>query len=475
MRFSLPAGPQRFLRRIDRLLPVLFVLSLAVVCLTVGAYVAEFNVPWYQKTLKPSFRGLQAIYEESQPGQQLQGWTRSHGHGKGTTVHDQQLAYDGLTLYASFADGCAARLISMDGKVVHRWRLPFDKAWPNQEHVPTPVTEDRIHWWRVRVFPNGDLIANYAGIGDTPNGYGLVKIDRYSNIIWQYADCAHHDFDIDAKGQVYALVHSISDVAVRGAPHLRTPLLKDEIAVLSPDGKEIHRVSIFDAFAQSDFCGYVDAMKSDRKGDHTHANAIDVVTEEFAARHKYCSAGDVMVSLRNPGLLAILNLEQKKVVWAGRGTWERQHDCDPLANGNIMLFDNRGKKGTGGQSRVLEWNPDSGAIEWSYTGSGEQKFETITRGSQQLLPNGNVLITESNNGRILEVTRDQRIAWEFRNPSRLDTDARMVAVIFNAERYERDKLPFLTDGSLASSKPKSKSKSKSIRTASAPTSKSKVR
>ncbi len=87
-----------------------------------------------------------------------------------------------------------------------------------------------------------------------------------------------------------------------------------------------------------------------------------------------------------------------------------------------------------------------------------------------MLPNGNVLITESNNGRILEVTRDHKIVWECRNPSRLETDKRMVAVIFNAERYAIDSLPFVTPEALASAKApaiaKSKPRSKPVRIAS---------
>ncbi len=52
------------LRSIDRLLPVLFVVSLALISFIAGAYVAEFDVPWYQSSLKLSFQGLRAHEEE---------------------------------------------------------------------------------------------------------------------------------------------------------------------------------------------------------------------------------------------------------------------------------------------------------------------------------------------------------------------------------------------------------------------------
>ena len=41
---------------------------------------------------------------------------------------------------------------------------------------------------------------------------------------------------------------------------------------------------------------------------------------------------------------------------------------------------------------------------------------SLVRSCQQQLPNGNVLITESDRGRLLEVTRAGEIVWEYWNP-----------------------------------------------------------
>lgn len=454
-------------RLVDRALPVLFVISLIFVSFITGAFVAEYNVPWYQETLKPSFQGLRALGENRVLDQQVHGWTIARDAKAGVTVHNSQDSSPGMTLLASFDEGCAARLIAMDGSVVHRWRLPFREVWPDAEHVSTPVSDERIHWWRVRLLPNGDLLANYAGIADSPNGYGLVKIDKDSQVIWQHPDAIHHDFDIDDKGCIYALVHTIRKSKVKSAPHLRTPILEDHVVVLAPDGHELQRVSIFDAFARSKFRGYLDSMHSNSKGDHTHANTIDVVPPEFAKRSRFCSAGDIMISLRNPGVIAILNLESRKVVWAAKGTWHRQHDSDPLANGNVMLFDNLGKQSEGGRSRVIEWNPKTGAIEWSFSGTSAAPFESLVRSSQQLLPNGNVLVTESDYGRIIEVTRDKRIVWEYCNPSRAGKKKELVAVIFNAERYDASELTFLkrekSAETIADKSPSSKENTRSVK------------
>ena len=57
------------------------------------------------------------------------------------------------------------------------------------------------------------------------------------------------------------------------------------------------------------------------------------------------------------------------------------------------------------------------------------------RGDQQRLANGNTLITESEGGRLLEVTRDGEIVWEFINPVRND-DGSLVSVLGCGERID---------------------------------------
>lgn len=437
-----PTEPSRS-RWFDRAFFVLFLVSLSLCSLIAGASLAEFDLPIYQTTLKPAFLGLRAIEADRNDDWTLDGWYVARDKRSGVVAHEPSRCYDGLTLFTSLGKPSSAELIDMQGRVVHKWQLPFREAFPQSPHLRRAHPEDRIHWRRVKAFPNGDLLADYTGIADTPDGYGLVKVDRDSRLLWKYEHCAHHDFDLAPDGRIYTLVHHIRQERLAGAPQLRSPMLEDFVVELSPDGKELRRVPIFAALAASGFAPYLESMDSSERGDHTHANTIDVITPEYAAYHPYCQPGDVMISLRNPHLLAIVNLARGEVVWAARGIWERQHDCDPLPNGNIMLFDNKGRRAPGGRSRIIEWNPNTGAIEWQFAGTKKRPFESLARGSQQQLPSGNLLITESNNGRLLEVTREGQIVWEFINPDRFENHPERIAVVCSALRYRREELPFL--------------------------------
>ena len=128
-----------------------------------------------------------------------------------------------------------------------------------------------------------------------------------------------------------------------------------------------------------------------------------------------------------------------EIVWAMRGPWLRQHDPDLLANGNILLFDNQGHVGPGGITRVIEVDPRNQRIVWTYAGTPEEPFESEVRSSQARLPNGNTLITESDGGRIFEVTRPGQIVWNYVNPvrARREGDGQdVIPIVSWAERVD---------------------------------------
>ena len=115
------------------------------------------------------------------------------------------------------------------------------------------------------------------------------------------------------------------------------------------------------------------------------------------------------------------------------GMWKFQHDPVILENGNILIFDNLGNFGS---SRVLEVNPMTQEVVWKYGDTPAEEFVTVTCGGNQRLPNGNTLITESENGRAFEVTPAGRIVWEYRNPHRAGKNGELVATLFKVLRIE---------------------------------------
>jgi hypothetical protein len=148
----------------------------------------------------------------------------------------------------------------------------------------------------------------------------------------------------------------------------------------------------------------------------------------------------VLLSFREINTIAILDLESEAIVWAARGPWLRQHDPDLLANGNILLFDNQGHVGPGGITRVIEFDPATGRVEWSYAGTARERFESEVRSSQERLANGNTLITESDGGRLFEITPAGEVVWNFVNPVRGGAGGELVPIVAWAQRIDPDTL-----------------------------------
>ena len=124
----------------------------------------------------------------------------------------------------------------------------------------------------------------YVAAGNSPWGYGLVRIDKDSNLIWKYLGQVHHDIDVGDDGRIYALTHEIRHNAYQDFPQLAVPRIDDFVVVLSPDGEELQKVSIADALINSPYARLLTRVVWYTKGDYLHNNGIDVVEARGCGR-----------------------------------------------------------------------------------------------------------------------------------------------------------------------------------------------
>lgn len=422
---------------IDRLYPPILVLVLVFLAFLAGAFVV-FTKAFPYQTLSNAYKAGAAVYEQQtlyDSPFKTDLWQPARSNRAGVVVNDPLRAQNGLTLYTS-SHAQKAQLMGMNGEVVHEWSLPFSAVWDETADVKTPRPDEFILWEDVQLFPNGDLIALYAGIGDTPWGYGMVKMDKDSRVIWKYLQRVHHDVDVGPDGRLYTLTHAFRSDPVPSWDTFESPRLEDYAVVLSPDGREEKKVSVLKALLDSPYGRMMWRNQFNPYGDLTHANTIKLITPAMARVLPFARPGQVLLSLREIDALAVLDLETEKVVWAERGSWLAQHDPDVLPNGDLLLFDNAGNYGEGGASRIIQLDPKTREIVWSYAGTEDAPFESHIRAGQQRLANGNTFISESDGGRMIEVAPDGTIVWEFVNPVRGGEDNSMIPVINRAERID---------------------------------------
>jgi len=219
------------------------------------------------------------------------------------------------------------------------------------------------------------------------------------------------------------------------------PIMEDFVTVLAPDGTETKRVSVLKSLENSRYAPILNKLEYMlkgpliRKGDILHTNTIELLDGKLAYKSPAFRKGNVLISIRELDTICVVDLDTQSVVWALSGLWEKQHQPTVLKNGHILIFDN---KGNNGKSRIIEFDPFSQKILWTYTGTTDTHFFSAFCGSSERLPNGNTLISESDTGRAFEITPDKTTVWEFYNPYRTGENNKLIASLFELIRLGPD-------------------------------------
>ena len=158
--------------------------------------------------------------------------------------------------------------------------------------------------------------------------------------------------------------------------------------------------------------------------DVFHTNSIEVAHLSIPG---VCEPGDLLISIRELDLVAFVAPDTWSVRWSwGADELEGQHHPTLTDQGTLVIFDNGTRSH---HSRVIEVDPTSGEIVWQYGDGAEgQELRSWRRGGSQKLPNGNVLIMESNKGHVFEVTPQGETVWRYYNPFMKDGGTKRGAV-----------------------------------------------
>ncbi len=204
-------------------------------------------------------------------------------------------------------------------------------------------------------------------------------------------------------------------------------------------GEKLEQIDLVDALVNSDLVGLATA-NSIMLDDVMHLNDAEVLSAGMADAFPMFEAGDILLSSRHFNQLWVLDRKTKTIKWWLMGPTIGQHDPDFQADGTITVFDNRpggdateanGFKGHRGGSRIITVNPADKSHRVLYASDERNTFYTPYRGKHQVLPNGNILITETDAGRAFEVTPEGEVVWSFIN----GWDETRVGWVMKATKY----------------------------------------
>lgn len=332
--------------------------------------------------------------------------------------HDAERAWQGLNFYVT-AGGPNAFLMDMDGEILHTWTIQFADAFPDFSGF-VRIGAEYLRY--AHLYEDGRVAAIFAR-------HGMVMLDRDSELLWATEGDYHHVLDIDDDGTILVTGRSVATIPEWGDDE---NVWEEQICYLNPEtGEELRRFSLFDAIDNSQYAALRD-LRRDEDGDPLHANTVEILDGRFAGRHPAFRKGNLLVSMRHIDTIAIVDPDTETVVWALTGLTSMQHRPTFLEDGSMMIFNNNNPRR---HSQVLVIDPLTQEVLWEY---GDDVFFTACCGVAWPLPNGNVLITESQAGRVFEVTRDKETVWDFYNPERRGENDVAIATVYEMCRYPLD-------------------------------------
>jgi len=394
--------------------------SLIVAVFLLGGFFGSENYPPF-KYFESGYKATRALIQELT--QVRSNLLRKHTYeGNGVVRHEPQQTSNGLTiLQGIFPGGVQLRLIDMDGKLLHTWPVDFFKIWPNPTHLieqKVPRTHYDYHSQGFLALPDGSVIVNLGYLG-------TAKLDKCGKVLWTVDRMTRHFVSPTSSGNYWIGANrEIDDIAEeliffdtnRSELKKGWQRYENTILLVNPDGEILEEISVLRALYDAGYEGHIfDAFKIDR-GDLTHNNDIEEVTQALADKIEGVNQGDLLISIRNMHMLAILDKKSHAIKWTYSGSWTRQHDPDITPEGNIIVFNNSRRdfgfnrvKG----SNLTEFDPATHQVNVVYPKNGQPKIYTDIFGTHQSLPNGNILISLGRTGRVFEINERGELIWDF--------------------------------------------------------------
>jgi hypothetical protein len=319
------------------------------------------------------------------------------------------------------------------------------------------------------VYPTGVTVydVNKAWNGYTifPSIRGAILLDMNGNEVNRWAGLGGFPNKILPGGYVLGNTLILVHENVKNPAISDRELIDDKVIEVTWDGDIIWEWRASDHFGEF---GFSDAAKSvlrgnpglvgEAGGDWMHINSLSTLgpNRHYDAGDERFHPDNLILDARNSNILFIVSKRTGEIVWRLGPDFDTdeatrkigwiigQHHFHLIpkglpGEGDFLVFDNGGAGGYGAPnpasgdgrnnavrdySRVLQFDPVSLEIRWQYTpveaGSllftDASKFYSSYISSAQRLPNGNTLITEGSDGRLIEVTPDHEIVWEYINP-----------------------------------------------------------
>ena len=317
----------------------------------------------------------------------------------------------------------SVKVIDGKGKVYQDWHIDWFKVWPKKPAYLTdyeaPKSRPGTHVHGAVILPDGDLIFNFEHLA-------MVRMDACGNVKWRLPFRTHHSIFRDDDGNLWAPGQIDRDKPRTDMPFYGANYVEPYIVKVSPQGKILLKKSLIDLLKANDQEGALYAtttrnfeplMLGDAyvPADTLHLNNVEIFSKNM--KPGFFTPGDILISLRNINSIMVFSPDWK-LKFKSTFNFVRQHDPDFVDGNHIAVFDNNNtvkEDNPAGQSRIVMITAPSGEQHVVFSGTKARPFYTDIMGTEQWLPNGNLLLAETRKGRVLELDHAGNTVWDYYN------------------------------------------------------------
>ncbi len=350
--------------------------------------------------------------------------------GIGLRGYDEDLAYDGYTLFWANAGDGTVYLIDMLGNIENIWKTGYRPG------LGGILTESGTLFYNGRTEEDSErYIASQPWKGGI-----MMEFDWDGNLLWQLEHPDHHHWGIPLKnGNVmFISLERLDDEFARqiqggrpGTEFNGEEMYGDTLIEMTRTGDIVWEWKSSEHLEPEQFPLVGEQIERD---EWTHMNSVYEMDD-----------GNLVLSFRNLSSVIIIDRQSGEVLWhLGPPTLAQQHAPVPVGAGNLLIFDNGTHRADDFTpfSRVLEVNIETKEIVWSYQEKYTSDFFSPLISNATRLPNGNTLICEGTFGRLFEVIPEGEVVWEYVNPFFFplsdEPDAAISNRCFRCYRYSEE-------------------------------------
>ena len=147
-----------------------------------------------------------------------------------------------------------------------------------------------------------------------------------------------------------------------------------------------------------------------------HLNDIEPVKNEGYS----WKVNDIFISIRNLSMIILYRPEENRIIDIIQGPFFNQHDVDIISDYEISIFNNNLKhypiKSEAFNTEIIIYNFKTKKFR-KYFNKSLLKHDVITdyQGVHKILPDGQLFIESTTNGRILFFNNKGKLKWQFVN------------------------------------------------------------